>query len=334
MKEAMFYEPIADNKIKCSLCHQSCVINPDKFGLCGVRQHREGKLYTHVYGKAIAQAIDPIEKKPLFHFMPASYAFSIGTRGCNFRCLHCQNADISQIETAADISRDPTALPEEVVNKAATSDCASIAYTYTEPAIFYEYAYDTAVMAREKGIKNVFVTNGYIGTEALKQIAPVLDAANIDLKFYRDDHYRRICGARLQPVLDNIRMHYELGVWIEVTTLIMPGYNDDEKQLAEIAGFIAGIDDNIPWHVTGFYPTYKLTDTVPTSPSMLHRAVEIGRRAGLRYVYIGNVGGNADTNCPSCGKKVITRSMGRVTTNTLGQGSCPECGAGIAGVWE
>ncbi|MFW5871294.1 MAG: AmmeMemoRadiSam system radical SAM enzyme [Verrucomicrobiota bacterium] len=334
MKEAMFYEPVADKKIRCSLCHQACVINPDKYGLCGVRQHRDGKLYTHVYGKAIAQAIDPIEKKPLYHFLPGSYAFSIGTRGCNFRCLHCQNADISQIQTPTGINRDPTALPGDIVSKASASDCASIAYTYNEPTIFYEYAYDTAVLGETKGLKNVFVTNGYIGEEALKKIAPKLHAANIDLKFYSDDLYGQICGAKLQPVLDNIRLYHDLGIWTEVTTLVIPGYNDDDKQLAEIAGFIADIDKNIPWHVTGFYPTYKLTDTVPTTHAMLQKALNIGQQAGLNYVYMGNVGGSSDTNCPSCGNLLIERRMGRVAANNLKTGSCPECGTKIAGIWE
>ncbi len=330
MKEAFFYEKINEKKVRCRLCPHHCVIAEGKTGLCKVRKNSEGRLYSLVYNNPIAQSVDPIEKKPLFHFYPGSTAFSIATVGCNMHCLHCQNADISQSGPDGFPAREVTA--EEIVKNAENSGSKSIAYTYTEPTIYFEYAFDIATLAHQKKLKNVFVTNGYIEKQAIEKIAPVLDAANIDLKGMTDEFYTKICGAHLQPVLDAIKTYYDLGIWIEITTLIIPGQNDDTKTLTKIAQFIADIDTKIPWHVTGFYPTYKLTDTPPTSVSMLEKAVDIGKKAGLDHIYQGNRGTGENTFCPHCGKQLITRSGFTVSKNLTEKGTCPQCHTAIAGV--
>ncbi|MBP8718851.1 MAG: AmmeMemoRadiSam system radical SAM enzyme, partial [Candidatus Atribacteria bacterium] len=288
MKEAMFYKKLADHKVKCVLCAHRCEIVSGKRGICRVRENQEGVLYSLNYQRLIAEHIDPIEKKPLFHFYPGSQSYSIAAIGCNFRCLHCQNWSISQVRK--DIIEGEKVSPERVVQAALHSGCSSISYTYTEPTIYFETAFEISRLAQQKGLKNVFVTNGYLSSEALHYIAPYLDAANIDLKAMSDKFYREICGARLEPVLECIRQYYELGIWIEITTLIIPGYNDKEEELAQIAQFIADIDRGIPWHVTAFYPTYQLYNASPTPLSTLKRAYQIGKEKGLYYVYQGNVG--------------------------------------------
>jgi pyruvate formate lyase activating enzyme len=289
MKEAMFWEKVEDGAVRCGLCYHRCVIRCGSRGLCEVRENRDGRLISLVYGHPAAKAVDPIEKKPLYHVLPGSRAYSIGTVGCNFRCLHCQNCSLSQAPADDDDRLPPWVPPETIVSQAKAHGCKSIAYTYNEPTIFFEYAYDIARLARDAGLKNLFVTNGYIMPEPLKTLAPVLDAANIDLKFFSDERYREVAGARLQPVLDTIRLYHALGIWIEITTLVIPGYNDDTTQLRGIAGFIAGIDPGIPWHVTAFHPAYRLLDARPTSVQELVKAEVIGREAGLKHVHIGNV---------------------------------------------
>jgi pyruvate formate lyase activating enzyme len=328
MKEAMFYQKLEGNKVRCNLCHHKCVISKGKRGICQVRENRNGVLYSVVYGKVVASNVDPIEKKPLFHFYPGSTAYSIATVGCNFHCLHCQNWEISQVKSGI-VGKEIT--PDSVVKNAINNGCQSIAYTYTEPTIFYEYAYDIAKIAHGKGLKNLFVTNGYISWEALREISSYLDAANIDLKSMSDGFYRKICGAKLQPVLDNIKLHHNLGMWVEVTTLIIPGYNDDLEELKSIAEFIRKIDAGIPWHVTGFYPAYKFTDIPPTPRETLRKAVEIGRKAGLEYVYQGNVREGENTYCPYCGELLIERDGFDIAVNDIINGSCSYCGKQIAG---
>jgi pyruvate formate lyase activating enzyme len=333
MKEAMFYEKLGDGKVRCFLCAQHCIISPGKRGICAVRENIEGTLYSLVYGKIVAHHIDPIEKKPLFHFYPGSRSYSIATVGCNFRCLHCQNYDISQYpKIYPDIPGEEMS-PEEVVREAEISGCQSISYTYTEPTIFFEFAYDCARLAHEKGIKNVFVSNGYTSPEATRAIAPYLDANNIDLKG-DDNFYKKVAGARLQPVLDTIKLMKELGVWVEVTTLIIPAYNDSEDFLKWVAEFIKSIDPAMPWHVTQFYPTYKLTDQPRTPISTLRKAREIGLKAGLRYVYEGNVPGEGGENtyCPKCGELLIERFGFSLTKIQMKNASCPKCGTRIDGI--
>lgn len=336
MKEALYYEALADQQVRCGLCHHRCMIRSGRRGICGVRENRDGRLYSLVYGRLTAEAVDPIEKKPLYHFLPGSTSFSIATRGCNFRCLHCQNCTISQVTSDVPISGDREIAPEQLVAVARGMGCRSISYTYTEPTIFYEYALDTARLAAAHGLKNVFVTNGYITPEPLREIAPVLDAANVDLKFFDQAKYREICGADLQPVLDTIRLYYELGIWIEITTLIIPEYNDDDVQLGRIASFIAELDCTIPWHVTGFYPVYKLQHVPPATVAMLRRARRIGYEAGLEHVYTGNLPDEegSTTLCPDCNSALLARSGLHLSSAKSFDGVCSSCGSHIAGIWQ
>jgi pyruvate formate lyase activating enzyme len=330
----MFYESEPEGRVRCNLCRFNCLINDGARGVCAVRENRGGTLYSLVYGKLCAEHIDPIEKKPLFHVMPGSTSYSIATAGCNFRCRHCQNFSISQVDRNASI-RGTEQTPQEIVQRALDNGCSSISYTYTEPTIFFEFAYDTARLAREAGLKNVFVTNGYISKEALTTIAPFLDAANIDLKGFTEEFYRDVVHARLSEVLDSIIEYRRLGIWLELTTLIIPGLNDSERDMRGIAEFIAanlGVDT--PWHVSQFYPTFKLTDRPRTPVATLRRARDIGLAAGLRYVYEGNIPGEGgeNTNCPSCSALLIKRYGYRIDANRIRNGACPDCGAAIAGI--
>ena len=337
MKEAMFYQAGDDNKVKCFLCSHHCVIKPGKRGICGVRENREGVLYSLVYGRLVAENVDPIEKKPLFHFLPGSRSYSISTVGCNFRCMHCQNYNISQYPhlTDGDITGTSRS-PEDVVDDAQRSRCQSISYTYVEPTIFYEFARDCSVLAHDRGIKNVFVSNGYMTPEVTRDLAPLLDGINIDVKAFTDDFYKKICKARLQPVLDNVVLMHELGVWVEVTTLLIPGLNDSPEELQDIARFIKGVDPGMPWHVTAFFPTYKLTDREATPVATLKKARDIGLAAGLKYVYEGNIPGQGGENtyCPSCGTESISRFGFSIRNLNVENGKCTKCGEKIEGVWE
>lgn len=336
MKQAMFQETKADRKVLCGLCSHRCLIAPGHRGICAVRENRDGTLVSLVYDRIIARNIDPIEKKPLFHFLPGSLSYSVATPGCNFRCKHCQNADISQLprDRGGMVPGEP-ASPAEIVEAAQRHHCASISYTYTEPTIFFELAYDTAKLARKAGLKNVFVTNGYITPEALREISPFLDAANIDLKGFTDDFYKKVCGARLQPVLDSIRLYKELGIWIEITTLIIPGHNDSENELRQIAQFVRSVGVDVPWHVSRFHPTYQLMDQPVTPVKTLKRARQIGLDAGLRYVYEGNIPGEGEeTVCWSCGKTLMKRYGFSVEEDHVKDGKCGYCGAKMDGVWE
>ncbi len=336
MKQAMFQETREGNKVQCSLCSHRCLISPGKRGICAVRENRDGVLYSLVYDKVIARNIDPIEKKPLFHFHPGSLSYSLATPGCNFRCRHCQNADISQLpRDHGGVVLGEEVPPSAIVAAALKYRCASISYTYTEPTIYFELAYETARQAVEAGLKNVFVTNGYITPEALKVIRPYLHAANIDLKGFTDEFYKKICGARLQPVLDSIRLYKEFGIWIEITTLLIPGHNDSDDELRGIAQFVKSVGEDIPWHVTRFYPIYKLTDQPRTPLETLKRARQIGLEAGLRYVYEGNIPGEGEeTFCWSCKKSLVKRIGFSVDENKVKEGKCSYCGMSIDGVWE
>lgn len=336
MHEAMFWAKAEGGKVRCSLCRFRCLIAEGQRGICGVRENTDGVLYTLVYGRSVAEQIDPIEKKPLFHYHPGSTSFSIATAGCNFRCLHCQNAEISQLPHLRRDIPGRELPPAEIVRRAQAAGCRSISYTYTEPTIFYEYAFDTAVLADQAGLGNVFVSNGYITAEALEHISPYLNAANIDLKGFSEKFYREVAGATLAGVLDSLKVYKRLGIWIEVTTLIIPGHNDDVADLKGIARFIAGeLGPETPWHVTAFYPTYKMLDRPPTPVATLRRARQIGLEAGLRYVYEGNVPGEGgeNTRCPSCQRTVIERRGFRLGTVAVRQGRCGFCGVALDGVW-
>lgn len=332
-RAAMFWEKLDDCAV-CSLCHQNCRIRPGRRGLCGVRENRNGSLLTLVYGNLVAANVDPIEKKPFFHFLPGSLAYSIATVGCNFRCLHCQNSDISQMPRETGRIPEGFVPPEEVISAALSQGCESIAYTYTEPTIYFEYALDVSVLARKSGLKNLFVSNGYIGRDAAGEIIPVLDAINIDLKG-DDQFYRRVCGAKLAPVKENIELFWKSGVWVEVTTLLIPGYNDSIEVLDELASFLSGISTEMPWHISAFHPMYRMRDVPKTGIDSLRRGLEAGRRAGLKYVYAGNVPGEAEsTRCPGCGELLIERLGYRIMRSAVTDGHCPSCGVRISGVWS
>ena len=356
MQEALFYEKLDGDRVRCTLCALDCRIRSGGRGACGVRVNRDGTLYTLVENRIVARHIDPIEKKPLFHFLPGHASYSIGTVGCNFRCLHCQNSGISQeprLGSRAAESDEPdvvcpsledldAAVPGErvtpagLVQDAMVTGCRSLAYTYNEPTVFYELALETSRQARDAGLANVFVTNGAITAPALERIAPSLDAANIDLKSFEPAGHQRMTGAPLAPVLDSIRRYHELGIWIEVTTLVIPGHNDSDEQLRGIAGFILDVDPDIPWHVTRYHPSFRLRDRPPTPLETLRRAREIGREVGLRYVYTGNAPGEEGENtyCHACGTELIRRFGLGIRGGRLAGGRCPKCRTSIPGVFD
>lgn len=337
MKQCLLFESLKNKDVKCLTCAHTCVIKPGKRGICGVRENRNGVLYALNYGKVIARNVDPIEKKPLFHFYPGSLSYSIATVGCNFRCLFCQNADISQMPRDQGIIYGRDILPKDIVTDAQYHRCVSISYTYTEPTVFLEYAYDVMIMAKEQGIKNVFVSNGYMSGETVRLISPVLDAANIDLKAFNDKFYREQCGARLEPVLSTIRFLKNADIWIEVTTLLIPGLNNNEGELRELARFIYSIDPSIPWHISRFHPAYKTLNINSTPLEVIRHARKIGLEEGLHYVYTGNVPGDEGENtfCPECGSKLISRiGFTSRIDNMKSDGKCSKCGCDIAGIWK
>jgi len=299
-----------------------------------VRENTGGVLYSLVYGKLIAEHIDPVEKKPLFHFHPGTSSYSIATVGCNFRCLHCQNSDISQMPKTLHKILGEYAKPDEVVLEAVESGCSSISYTYTEPTIFFEYAYDVGVQARQMGLKNIFVTNGYMTRECLDEARVMLDAANVDIKAFTDEFYGKVCGAKLAPVLDTIEYMRSLGIWVEVTTLIIPTMNDSDAELREIARWMYRTDKTMPWHLSAFHPTYRLTNIERTPAATLKRAREIGLEEGLRYVYTGNVPGlsGESTYCYNCKALLIDRLGFGIRKNLIADGKCPGCDTAIDGV--
>jgi pyruvate formate lyase activating enzyme len=334
MKEALFYKRL-NGDVECALCGHRCRISPENRGICGVRENRNGVLYTLVYELACASHIDPIEKKPFFHFLPGTTSFSLSTVGCNFSCPFCQNWTISHPPKIGEILGSNLSC-EDIVRQAKKHRCKSISYTYTEPTVFFEYAFDTAKMAKEEGLYNNFVTNGYMSAEAIRMVAPYLDAANIDLKSINPDFYKRLCKAKLEVVLDSIKLMKDLGIWVEVTTLLILGENDSEEELFEIARFIKDVSENIPWHISRFHPDYKMTDRPPTPTELIDRAAEIGKEVGLRYVYSGNIPGDPkeSTYCYSCGERLIGRFGFSIFENRLRDGTCYKCGTEIAGVYE
>ena len=325
----------------CGLCHHNCQLQPGQVGRCGVREGDGAGVKSLVYGKLVAENVDPVEKKPVFHVLPGSLTYSIATPGCNFSCSHCQNSSISQLEgDVAQWQKRGRALsnrlPEEVVEKAIKRGCTSLSYTYVEPTIFFEYAYDCAKLAHQKGLGNIFVSNGYMSGETLESLAPFLTAINIDLKSWSDTFYRKVCGAKVAPVLENIRRCVALGLWVEVTTLVIPGMNDSVEELQKIAAFLSALDAEIPWHVTAFYPAYKMGHLPPTPVASIERAVRIGKDAGLNYVYSGNVSGqdNASSFCHHCGENLIGRSHFTLLYNSLIDGCCPSCNTPMPGIWS
>jgi pyruvate formate lyase activating enzyme len=334
MKEAMLYENLGPNAVRCNLCQHRCRIDDGKTGICSVRENQKGILYSLVYEKAIATHVDPIEKKPLFHFQPGSISFSMATVGCNFHCIFCQNSDIAQLPhdqgciTGKDIS------PKKIVDSALQEGCKSISYTYTEPTVFFEYAYDTARLAQKAGLKNVFVSNGYMTPEAVKIIAPHLDAINVDLKAFDNQVYHKYMGADLEKMKESIKAVYRAGIWLEVTTLIVPTINDTMEQINGIVDFIYDLSPDIPWHISRFHPSYKFTSVGPTPIETLRLAWDIGKKKGLHYIYLGNVWGESDedTHCFTCGELLIKRFGFSVMENNIKNGKCPKCDTAIPGV--
>jgi pyruvate formate lyase activating enzyme len=336
-REALLYEPRDDGSVVCILCAHRCKMKPGQLGKCRVRENRDGRLVTLVGDRIVSAAIDPIEKKPFYHFLPGSLSYSIATVGCNFHCRFCQNWSIAHWPRLEPGSFPGTPVtPQSIIRAAENGDCRSIAYTYTEPTVFFELALETCTLAAEAGIKNVFVTNGFLTAEALDLITPVLHAASVDLKSFRAEFYDELCRGQLEHVLNTIRDLRDRDIWLEVTTLIIPGQNDSDEELVQLSHWLAGVDRDIPWHVSAFFPDYEMTDLSPTPASILHRAARIGRQAGLRHVYTGNVPDDAwsDTACSGCGRILIRRCGYRVSENALSCGRCPGCGTGVAGVWD
>ncbi len=345
MHEAMLWEPRDEGKVRCLLCAHGCVIKEGGTGICMVRQNQGGVLYSLVWGKPISGNADPIEKKPLFHFLPGTTSYSIATIGCNFQCGFCQNWNISQYvrDGGGGIPGGgrggKEVAPAEIVSQAVASGCASISYTYTEPTIYFEYAFDCMKLAKDQGLRNVFVTNGYESAQCVEQCRGLLDAANVDLKAMSDEFYKSECKARLQPVLDTLRAMHAAGIWLEVTTLLIPGKNDDPGELKALAGFIAGeLSVDVPWHVSAYTPRYRYQGTGPgpTQVGDLERALDIGREAGLAFVYAGNVMGHdsESTHCPNCGHLLIGRRLFSVGGSDLVDGACRKCGHKLPGVWQ
>ncbi len=283
MKEALLYKKLTGRKVQCQACAHYCLISPGQRGICRVRKNRDGKLYSLVYGKAIAVNIDPIEKKPLYHFLPNTYTYSMATVGCNFRCANCQNWQISQANQGGQ-----NLTPKEIVQEALNSHCPSISYTYTEPTIFLEYALETMKLAKEKGLKNIWVTNGFMSPQTLKLIIPYLDAANVDLKSFEESFYQKYCAGRLKPVLENLKALKKNGIWLEITTLIIPGLTDQEKMLKKIGQFIKKeLGPETPWHISRFFPevSWKMKKLPATPLESIEKAQQIGLKTGLKYVY-------------------------------------------------
>jgi pyruvate formate lyase activating enzyme len=335
IKEAMLYEKIDDGRVDCNLCAHRCVIKPNRRGVCGVRENRDGILYSLVYGTLIAENIDPIEKKPFFHVFPSSKSYSIATTGCNFSCEFCQNHEISQTPRLTRMITGIDLPPAEIVARAKKSGSKTIAYTYTEPTIYFELAFDTAKIAIENGLKNVFVTNGFTTAETIETIAPYLTAANVDLKSFRDEFYKKQCGAGLNPVLMSLKKMKEMGIWVEITTLLIPTLNDSKEELNDIAQFIAGLGIETPWHISRFYPQFKMQNLPVTQLSSLHLAAEMGKRAGLKYVYSGDVPGDEgeSTYCFNCGNLLIERLGYKISSINLKENKCPKCGTGLEGIF-
>jgi len=334
IKEALLYEKLSDDRLCCHLCAHECIIAPSRRGICGVRENRGGALYTLVYGKVIAENVDPIEKKPFFHVYPGSRSLSIATVGCNFRCTFCQNYSISQMPRDEGTIVGNERTPESVVRRAVQDGSRTIAYTYTEPTIFFEFASDVGSIARENGIGNVIVSNGFMSQECIELMPPFLDAANIDLKSFSDNFYRTYCGGRLQPVLDSLKKLKDLGIWLEITTLIIPGLNDSDAELRDIAQFVASLGVETPWHISRFHGQYKMSQIPSTPRATLHRAWNIGKEAGLKYVYRGNIPGDGgeDTFCSFCGYLLIERHGFTVNRIDLKGGFCPQCGTPLDGI--
>ncbi len=332
--EARYYKKLDNRKIQCQLCPRECVIDDLERGYCGVRENQNGTYYTLVYGKPCSANVDPIEKKPLSHFLPGTLAFSIATAGCNVFCKFCQNWEISQ--SRPEQIRNYDMPPEKVADLAEVYQCKSIAYTYTEPVIFTEYMYDSATKGREKGIKSVMISNGYIKPEPMRDLLTVLDAVKIDLKAFTERFYKEMVSGELRPVLDTLVLLKENNMWTEIVYLVIPGQNDDPNELTEMCKWIAAeLGPETPVHFSRFHPQYRLKNIPSTPVKTLQTARQIGIDSGLQFVYTGNIPGDKGENtyCPGCGKLLVGRKGFKVTENHIADGSCSYCRQSIAGIW-
>lgn len=329
MKEALFYEKLKNARVHCHLCSHECIIADGKRGFCGVRSNREGILYAMTYGKIVSSALDPIEKKPLNHFYPGISTYSVGSIGCNMRCIHCQNWQISQPESSVAEGQLGNLSPADAVRKTKENNCRALVWTYNEPSIWIEYVLDCAKLAREAGLLTVLVTSGMINPLPLKSLLEYTDAYRLDIKGFSEDFYQRLTGSRvLGQVLENARIAYRSGAHVEIVTNVIPNWNDSDEQLSGLARWIVeNLSVDVPWHVTRYYPYYKLSEP-PTPVSTLERAREIGLREGLNYVYVGNVPGHPGekTYCPDCRKLLIDRGGYAIAANNIVQGGCKFCG--------
>ncbi|WP_243311880.1 AmmeMemoRadiSam system radical SAM enzyme [Fundidesulfovibrio agrisoli] len=331
---ASLWKPMDDGRVHCNLCCHFCIIAPGERGLCGVRTNKDGELLTLVYGLVAALNIDPVEKKPLYHFLPGTTTLSFGTPGCNLRCSFCQNHTLSQPPRHGAAIKGQPAEPGALAETALDSGCRSVSYTYSEPTIFFEFARDTAVEAKKLGLANILVSNGFMSPACLDEFGPLVDAANIDLKAFTPAFYDTVCGGKLEPVKKNLIRMRKLGWWLEVTTLVIPGLNDTPEELGNLARFIAGeLGPQTPWHISRFHPDFMMPSTPPTPPSTMEAAWDLGKEAGLEYVYIGNMpaGSHNNTVCHSCGKTLLERRGFSVVAGTLENGRCKACGATVPG---
>lgn len=330
IKEGVLFDILPGNKVKCNICSHRCTVSEGRPGICGTRKNIDGKIYSLIYNTVSSEAVDPIEKKPLYHFLPGTFSYSLGTIGCNFRCLHCQNWKISQVSLEEAYTKEIT--PEESVRRAVAAGCRSISWTYNEPAIWHEYTYDSAKLAKKAGLKTIYVTNGYITPEALRRIAPYLDAFRVDIKSFSDEFYRKICGARLSPVLESTKLAKELGMHIEIITLLIPAKNDSPEEISRIVKWVHdSLGEDTPMHFTRFYPMHKMDDIPPTPVGTLEIAYDIAKKEGLRFVYTGNVPGHKyeNTYCPKCNMLLIDRAGFQVNAIKIKDGACPSCGEKI-----
>ena len=329
--EGVLFDQLPENRARCNVCEHRCVRSEGKIGFCGTRKNIDGKIYSLIYNTVSSEAVDPIEKKPLYHFLPGTLSYSLGSIGCNFRCEHCQNWNISQVTLEEAHTREIT--PEEAVRRAKAAGCKSISWTYNEPAIWHEYTYDSAVLAKEAGLKTVYVTNGYITPEALKRMAPVLDAYRVDIKSFSESFYKEVCSAKLAPVLASTKLAKELGMHVEVINLIIPGRNDSREEITQL---VKWMHDNLgadtPLHFTRFHPMYMMTDALPTPVETLEMAHDIAVKEGMRFVYTGNVPGHKyeNTYCPQCGTLLVDRTGFMVSEYNIKDEKCPRCGEEIA----
>jgi pyruvate formate lyase activating enzyme len=336
MHEAILYEKDVDNKTRCRLCRHRCTIKPGNRGICGVRENRDGVLYSLVYDQVAAQGVDPIEKKPFFHFLPGTLAFSIATMGCNFSCSHCQNCHLSRTPADTGEIQGRSIPPEKIVEAAVAQGCSSLSYTYSEPTVFGELVLDTARIAKKKGLYNTFVTNGFATPDFIREMTGLIDAANVDLKAFSKGFYRKVCHADLEGVLDSIRLMHAAGIWLEITTLLIPGLNDGDEEVGSMAEFIVSVSPEIPWHISRYHPAYRMHDRPATPVESLERAREIGFNAGLRYVYAGNVPGNEGENtcCHNCGALLIRRYGFTISKDHTKRGACQRCHTPLSGLFQ